>query len=371
MRLLAALLFLLLSAPVSAVNVKDYGAEGDGATDDFWAIQNAKAALPDEGGTIHFPPGVYLCSPRDRQSSCLNIERSNVRVRLSPGATLRLPANTVTSEADNARMLVFEHRYKALIQNVSVTGGTIDMNRGSGNDGNGSGSNYPNRVNAVRIGQNVKGASIRNVRLVNVSGDALRVLGSADRLAERIRVRGVEVLSSDEGFFIQGAADVVVSGNTLRDVDNARGGGVGGDCIEFVGAWQWLASGNVLRNCARSGFDVYGPTAVDGSIIGNVIHRVSGGTAGIDVAEGAKRVKISDNQMTGISDQIPGVRVAGSADPGWVRITDNAIEGGSHGVEVHPDTYQVDVQGNRISGSVGECIVHGGEDGTVLRNRCD
>lgn len=42
------------------VSVKDFGAVGDGATDDIAAFTAAVAALPASGGTIHVPRGTYL-----------------------------------------------------------------------------------------------------------------------------------------------------------------------------------------------------------------------------------------------------------------------------------------------------------------------
>lgn len=42
------------------VDVTDYGAVGDGVTDDSQAILDAIQALPDVGGTLFFPPGIYL-----------------------------------------------------------------------------------------------------------------------------------------------------------------------------------------------------------------------------------------------------------------------------------------------------------------------
>ncbi len=43
-----------------AVNVRRFGARGDGATDDTAAIREALAALPPRGGVLFFPPGHYL-----------------------------------------------------------------------------------------------------------------------------------------------------------------------------------------------------------------------------------------------------------------------------------------------------------------------
>ena len=42
------------------VNVRDYGAVGDGKSDDTAAIHKAMGALPQAGGVLFFPPGHYL-----------------------------------------------------------------------------------------------------------------------------------------------------------------------------------------------------------------------------------------------------------------------------------------------------------------------
>ncbi len=46
------------------IDVKDYGAEGDDATDDVAAFQAAFAAAPDNTYTVFIPPGHYLISER-------------------------------------------------------------------------------------------------------------------------------------------------------------------------------------------------------------------------------------------------------------------------------------------------------------------
>ena len=52
------------SSSIDWVNVTDptYGATGDGATDDLAAIKLAIDAVQTTGGTVYFPPGVYLIS---------------------------------------------------------------------------------------------------------------------------------------------------------------------------------------------------------------------------------------------------------------------------------------------------------------------
>ncbi|MGH7451063.1 MAG: glycosyl hydrolase family 28-related protein, partial [bacterium] len=41
------------------LNVKDFGAKGDGIADDTTAIQAAIDALPNDGGVVFFPSGIY------------------------------------------------------------------------------------------------------------------------------------------------------------------------------------------------------------------------------------------------------------------------------------------------------------------------
>lgn len=56
------------------VSVKDFGATGDGTTDDRTAIVAAIAALASAGGTLYFPPGTYVINDG------ITISNSNLRL---------------------------------------------------------------------------------------------------------------------------------------------------------------------------------------------------------------------------------------------------------------------------------------------------
>jgi hypothetical protein len=56
------------------VSVKDFGAVGDGVTDDATAFQNAVSALPAQGGQLYIPAGTYLLN------STLNITNKTVTI---------------------------------------------------------------------------------------------------------------------------------------------------------------------------------------------------------------------------------------------------------------------------------------------------
>ena len=65
----------------ASANVKDFGATGDGATDDRAAIVAALAAVS-SGGTVFFPIGTYYIS------SNINITQSNLTIEGNNLATI-------------------------------------------------------------------------------------------------------------------------------------------------------------------------------------------------------------------------------------------------------------------------------------------
>lgn len=108
------------------VNVRKYGAEGDGQTSDVPAFRDAiKECREKGGGTVVVPPGEYPIEPLEL---C-----SNLRLHLEPGATLRVVD-------DLARWPIVRTRWAGYVchalqpcifgdglENVSITGqGVID-----------------------------------------------------------------------------------------------------------------------------------------------------------------------------------------------------------------------------------------------------
>jgi polygalacturonase len=78
------------TTPAGSVNVKDYGATGNGTTDDTAAIQRAIDAVAASGGTVIFPAGTY---------KCLNVRaKSNVNL-VGNEATLIKSATTSDTSA--------------------------------------------------------------------------------------------------------------------------------------------------------------------------------------------------------------------------------------------------------------------------------
>ena len=73
-------------------DVTEYGAKGDGTTDDTTAIANAYAALAAQGrGELYFPPGSYVLSR-------LLVSANDVSIRCAPGAVFIRSATGVSGQ---------------------------------------------------------------------------------------------------------------------------------------------------------------------------------------------------------------------------------------------------------------------------------
>lgn len=77
-------------SPSTVINVKDYGAIGDGVADDLPAIRAAVAAAP-AGSTVLFPPGTYT-TPYSADSALeanyLVIDKNGTTLSASPGSVI-------------------------------------------------------------------------------------------------------------------------------------------------------------------------------------------------------------------------------------------------------------------------------------------
>lgn len=80
-----------------AVNVRDFGAVGDGLTDDTTAINTALAAAQAQARALHFPPGVYVTSGMELDNNVVAITGWNV-----PAEKFAGEANTVIRQKANS-----------------------------------------------------------------------------------------------------------------------------------------------------------------------------------------------------------------------------------------------------------------------------
>ena len=175
---------------VSALNVKDYGAVGDGVNDDRQAIQDTidAAAKGLGGGKVYFPEGTYLVKE-------IVFLRSHTHLKVHEKATILNGINIKNHPSivfmtglftDDGDQVEWEPT-----EDISYSGGTIDMN-GALNEERTKAKNLPliNSSGAFAIG-NSKNVTISNVTFKDsYQGHAIQIAGSKNVLVDNSRFLG-------------------------------------------------------------------------------------------------------------------------------------------------------------------------------------
>jgi len=136
------------------VDVRTYGAVGDGVHDDTSAIQAAINSLPSTGGTVYVPAGTYLVDAVRTVKL-----RSNMHLQLDPAATLTAKPNS----SDTYSIL-----YAQQLHDLEISGGQLLGERDLHIGTTGEGGHCIRILGCTRV-------TIRDIRLANGWGDGLVV----------------------------------------------------------------------------------------------------------------------------------------------------------------------------------------------------
>jgi hypothetical protein len=295
------------SIPVGAIDVRSFGARGDGVTDDTPALRRALASMR-PGDWLVFPAGVY------RHSARLVIETPSVTLA---GRDAVLHA---TNPADQALLIQ--------ASGIRILGFTMtavtDRRRGAP---------WESRIAIWRHGEDLPAVDtieIRGNRIVE-SGPP----GSAGANS-----------SSSAAIFVHNARDFVIAGNTVRRSLS--------DAIHITGGAQ---RGRVLGNTVReTGDDMIAVVSYlgDGDFTAETADRVAARYERRRRRELVRDVLIAGNDVAG-QYWGRGITVVGGED---ISIVGNRIDATHHGAAVYIAREQgyvtfgvrnVRVAGNRIS----------------------
>lgn len=170
--LLLASLGLLLTASAEEapeagwISVKDYGAVGDGVTNDTDAINLAIAMLR-EGETLYFPEGTYLVHTYEGAHPVIRVHgKRNVTLRLHENTVIQLdvvPDHSTGSE-DRNYMIQFKNS-----ENVTLTGGKFIGDRLTY-----QGTVRQDHSFAIHVADST-GITVRDVEIEQMRGDGIYV----------------------------------------------------------------------------------------------------------------------------------------------------------------------------------------------------
>jgi hypothetical protein len=298
-----------ISAQSTFINVKEYGAVGDGVVLETPAIQEAidKSAL--SGGVVYFPPGKYLTG---------SIElKSNIEIYISPEATILGSTNIADyreyfpkMKSYNDSFLKHSLFYAEGAENISIRGeGTID--------GQGSAfkvttrekpERYKNRPYIIRF------VECRNVKIENITMRNSAMWMQQYLTCEDLFIKGIRVYNhanqNNDMIDIDGCRNVVIS-DCIGDTDD--------DAITLKSTSFSITENVVITNCVVS-------SHCNAIKLGTESH---GGFRNISISNIVVKPSIDTEPIYGLAKGISGITL-GMVDGGileGVTISNVRIEG--------------------------------------------
>jgi hypothetical protein len=153
----------VIPQPANSINVKDYGAKGDGSSDDTAALQSAFTAAAASGQTVYIPPGTYNHGG--------TITANGVNVQGAGSSTILNATN-----ADQSAITLTGS--KPSLSNVQTT--VTAPNR----------SSMPNA--AAILVQNATGASVTSVTVQGAASNGIRLDGALQSKISGNLVQGTD-----------------------------------------------------------------------------------------------------------------------------------------------------------------------------------
>lgn len=289
----------VLSKMLESISIRDFGAVGDGITDDTQSIRNAIAAVV-SGGSLYIPPGEYLVSSSLKLPNSITVfgagESSRITIRTdievfnsdtSTASALCyrvvlqdfMIASTVTS-ATTMYAIHLTNPEVCTLRSLHIQSGHTDSMYSSTNKG-GIWLERPAASTTASFMNLVENCWLQNnsVFFDTITDSVIRggyIWGHTRQFAIRIRggganavehVEGIICSKFNGGIWIDGAGvnQVRIIGNEF-DGNPALDTGTGVYCPQQ--AIAILVSGNTFWGCDKHGIDVTDP--VCWSITGNV-----------------------------------------------------------------------------------------------------
>lgn len=332
------------------VNVREFGAKGDGFTDDAAAIQNAISSLQGAGGTVQVPSGLYLINTDTPVTL-----PSNTRLVMAADATLR------------AIPTAKKRFYVVLVEgatDVEISGGSIigDRERHLGTEGEWG------------YGIFVRGSMRVNLHDIQVSecwGDGICVSavsgkGMVAKYSSDVRIAHVVCTNNRrQGLTIGAATRVQVVDSEFSHTGGTKPGcGIDIEPDSPETASDILISRCSMHNNAGSGVQIYHRTSrvsIEGCVIrdnqgygllmsgsqNSALQKstVSGnGLVGVVVREASSDCKVISNTLTGNSTKPVGRAISAMRSLGQAVAGDEARE-----IQIADDSKIADTSGNRFT----------------------
>ncbi|MDO7488044.1 glycosyl hydrolase family 28-related protein [Peribacillus frigoritolerans] len=194
-----------------ALNVKNFGAKGDGVTDDSNAIKSAIASLPSTGGSLIFPNGKYIQgNGTDNDCSFIFMKINNIKI-IGNGSIIEAHPNNPPSP--NCRGFWFENCKNVSIEHLTYNG-RLDARNEPVND-----KSNINQQHAFAFREGCQQVSLTNVTALYAMMDGFNCAGGQNYVFNNC----ISEYSYRQGLTIGNAKNLKFIGGSLSKTGNIKG----------------------------------------------------------------------------------------------------------------------------------------------------
>lgn len=346
------------STPITTVNVKDYGAVGDGITDDSAAIKAAQAALT-SGQRLYFPEGSYRFAQQNPAGGAAVLLQglSDVTVEFAPGARLLMDNLDANGHGTSHGI-----RVEGAASNVTILNATIEWKTrpsarsfGDGFSVLGWASNTPPPPGWTGSTGTVSNVSIVNATVINAPQTGAVFMGASDvtvtnftavgTLGDGLHFNSSRRVTVD-GLVAQNTGDDALAFVTYYDPTQPWTYGPGDGPFNQPGLGEWNNGGSVATHITvtggsasgvrvQGGYDItISDVTVTGKDFGLQVNSAKATGPGDWTSLASRDVHISDvtivNVQTGIvlaTNNIDGTESSAWWDFSGLTISDVTISG--------------------------------------------
>jgi hypothetical protein len=158
---------VLVKGPSPWIDVKAYGARGDGSTDDTTSFQSALSSVPASGGVVFVSPGTYIVTTLSLSS--------RTKLECSPGAVIKLKS----SAPNSVSLINIVGSTTTPLTDVWIDGCEIDGNMAGTFP---SGQSTYEQVHAILV-QDARRVSLTHLNIHNVISDGIAALYNSSSLS--------------------------------------------------------------------------------------------------------------------------------------------------------------------------------------------
>ena len=347
-----------LNSVIDAYNVKDYGAKGDGTTDDTTAIQNAFNAVSTAGGgLVFFPQGTYVIASDITVPSNCTIEGAGRDSILFAKAST---SPNLLNCSGSSHIIISKLQLNGNKANVTILGIQYTQENGiylHNSDDITIRDCYIHdcMVSGIMANGGSTNIMITNCRMVSNYDNQIYIRAqntSPYSACSYISITGCECSGgSFSGIQILGSSYFAITGNVCYSNGPTSGQG---DGIGSEGASYGTISGNTCYNNGIQGINIRYTSEVGSNqasnhinVVGNTIynHTSTGGDAGGIGVSDSNHITVATNHLFNNNF---GINVANVASLGVndLKITGNSVKTSNDtGIRLNPGsgvTYEID-----------------------------